>query len=689
MSRLTMIPRRQMTIMKARPTCLSMDTPFLPTTTAMSRLTAIDHFPLLTMTTESIITFLKELWGKRPPFLRRPAMATVSAAAAFGVTGLFIAFILVQGDASADAGHAGHDNESEVTGQASQYPIVTVEKPRAADTVSVSVEAAGQVFAQQQADLYPLQDGVIQSLSADLGSRVKQGQVLATLRADQSQQQIAAEIAFKQKELEIARRRAVLQVDSHVKAAEQERNAELRKVDAQAVAADQELAVKLQKLDAQTVASQKEREAEITKIDAEIAGLKLKREQRLNAVNSAAYDLLDSLNEVLFTRSDGISNYFNNAPFDYFRRREIVMPAGMDREKFEHQLIEFERTVKAGASDPLAIITEATRIGQIGRQISLNMSQSPALHGEEIDRIRKEIAEVTDHVLEITTDLTEADSEVKSLEAEKQKILASAEQQTILLDAERNEANGTANQQKNQLPSEKDRLMAVTQQKIVEIQGQRKNADLDADIIAAEIVRLQQQMGAGRTIIAPFSGVITKRFLNAGESVTLEKPVFTLIDDRSKYIRFHVSEADLPFVRVGTTVTFSPTSAPSEQFSAVVKRIAQSVDTETRTIQVEADIPEQANADRILAQMTIRVQIPVSQDPSLMVVPEAALQLSGDSDTVWTVSPDVTAVEKKVEVSFIHGGYAYVKAGLTDKDWVIVKSPVDLTAGLAVDTKRP
>lgn len=604
------------------------------------------------MTIESFSSLLRQAREQCPPALRFLNLKTTSAVVAFGITGIFIAFAIAQGNANASAGHEGGHEGSEMTGKTSDFPIVTVEQPKSADKVQVSIEAAGQVFAQQQADLYPSQDGVIQSLSVNLGSRVKQGQVLATLRADQSQQQIAAEIGFKQKELEIAKRRAVISVDSHIKAAEQERESEF------------------QKLDVQALSLQKEQDAELKKIDAEIAGLQKVKEQRLSAVNSAAYDLLDSLNEVLFMRSDGISNYFNNSPFNYYRRNEIVMPSGMDRQKFEYQIIEFERKVKAGATDSLMLIAEATEIAKKARQISLSISESPAFHAEDVDRIRKEVAEVTDHLLEITTDLTEADSDVKSLEAEKLRILA------------------TTDSQIGQIAPERTKLQATTQQKIVEIQGGRKNADLDTEIIAADIVRLQQQMGAGRTVVAPFSGVITKRYVNAGESVTLEKPVFNLIDDRKKYIRFNISEADLPFVKVGTTVTFSPTSAPSEKFTAVIQRIAQSVDPDSRTIQVEADVPTQDNVDRVLAQMTIRVQIPVTQDPSLLVIPEAALKLSKDFNTVWIVSQDVTAEAKKVEVMFVNGGYAYVKSGITAKDWIVVKSPVELSAGLEIDTKQ-
>ncbi|MSR67824.1 efflux RND transporter periplasmic adaptor subunit [Candidatus Peribacteria bacterium] len=574
------------------------------------------------MTIESFLSILRQAWEKRPPALRFLNLKTVSAVVAFGVTGIFITFVIAQGNADASAGHdGGHEGEESIDRTVeSEYPIVTVRQPKSADTVQVTIEAAGQVFAEQQADLYPLQDGIIQSLSANLGSRVGKGQVLALLRPDQSQQELIAEIAFKRKELEIAKKRASLTIDSHLRTTEEER------------------------------------EAELNRIDAEIVGLQEVKKQTLQSMRNAGFDLLESVNEMLFTRSDGIADYLNTSAYDYYRRPEIFPGFGSDfsvREKFEYKLLALKKILKTETSEPVEIASLAMAIGQEARQISLRISETPAFPGHEVDRIRKEIGDVTDHLSESTTKLAEDTSELASLEAEKRKI------------------------------------RATTEREIVDVRGGKQNADLDAEIIEAEIVRLQQQVGAGRTIVAPFSGIITKRYVNAGESVTSEKPVFNLINNKSKYVRFNISESDLSFVRIGTTVNFSPTSAPSEKFIAVIKRIAEAVDPDSGTIQVEADIPAQDDTNRVLAQMTIRVQIPVTQDPSLLVIPEAALQLSKDSSTVWTVKPNVTAEAKKVEVMFIHGGYAYIKSGITAKDWIVVKSPVELSAGLEIDTKQP
>jgi hypothetical protein len=82
--------------------------------------------------------------------------------------------------------------------------------------------------------------------------------------------------------------------------------------------------------------------------------------------------------------------------------------------------------------------------------------------------------------------------------------------------------------------------------------------------------------------------------------------------------------------------------------------------------------------------MNVRIQIPVSNDPSLSVLPEKALELS-DGKSVWIVNEKVEIEKLPISVRFIHDGYAYVE-GDFDKAWVVTKSPVELNEGLAVET---
>ena len=195
-------------------------------------------------------------------------------------------------------------------------------------------------------------------------------------------------------------------------------------------------------------------------------------------------------------------------------------------------------------------------------------------------------------------------------------------------------------------------------------------------------------MGAARTVYAPFSGVITKRFVNVGDSVNLDRPLYTLIDDENMFIRFYVTETDLPFVELESAITFAPTSAPSHIHKAVVARISKSIDPETRSILIEADLDPEEEDGHALSQMTVRTYIPTVHSEGLLSIPENALELSGKSNQVWIVSEEIEAELRPVKVQYIHNGTAYIEEGLTGKDWVIIKSPVELKEGLEIDTTQ-
>jgi multidrug efflux pump subunit AcrA (membrane-fusion protein) len=172
--------------------------------------------------------------------------------------------------------------------------------------------------------------------------------------------------------------------------------------------------------------------------------------------------------------------------------------------------------------------------------------------------------------------------------------------------------------------------------------------------------------------------------VNEGDSVDFGKPVYSIVNDEKRFVRFFVRESDLVFIERNAEISFSPTSTTALQFPAKIVRIAPSLDRDTRTVLIEADLEPSEKNEKILAHMNVRIQIPVSNDPSLSVLPEKALELS-DGKSVWIVNEKVEIEKLPISVRFIHDGYAYVE-GDFDKAWVVTKSPVELNEGLAVET---
>lgn len=583
---------------------------------------------LLHTTTNSLPTLIMNL-----PIIHRYAQYSFTGIAALVVSAIAINFLVIQGWSSASPGHeGGHGDEQAIQGSESAYPIVTVVQPSNASSHSQTIEAAGQVLSQKQGEIYARRDGVVSQLRVNLGDTVYKGQVLAYLQPNQDQSEIAAEIEFKKRQLELARKRAQVKTDSHL------------------VMVNQSIE-----------SVKQEQEAHIQQIDAQITGLQKELSQKESQVKTIGYDLLDAIAEALFTRSDGISNYYRHTNFDYYRRTQIYYGQKQDLEvkALEQDAIQAYKDLKDGIAtdNPDAFIKKLIDMGNRARLYAQGVSDSPDFTYEEIDRVRKEIAETVDHLIETSLEYTEKESELRSLEAEKNQVVA--------------ETKG------NVLDSEREK---------VDIEGDRKNADIDAEEIEAEIAKLQQQLGASSTVYAPFAGVITKRHVNIGDSLNDEKPLFSLVDDSHKFIRFYVAENDLPFVAEGSIIQFSPTSAPSTKYEATIKRIAKAIDPVNRTILVEADISTQSDNARILTEMTVRVSIPVSFDENLIVIPESVFNVSGDQTSVWIVDSSAEAEKRSVTIAYLYGGFVYVSEGIASEDWVIVKAPVPLTEGMPVDT---
>ncbi|HUL44880.1 MAG TPA: efflux RND transporter periplasmic adaptor subunit [Bacteroidota bacterium] len=99
-------------------------------------------------------------------------------------------------------------------------------------------------------------------------------------------------------------------------------------------------------------------------------------------------------------------------------------------------------------------------------------------------------------------------------------------------------------------------------------------------------------------ITAPFSGIVTKRFLDPGSNVVASSSqLFNLMNLDLMKIIVNVLEKDIPLVNIGRTATVTVDAYPGKQFSGSVVRMSQAVDLSTRTMEVEIDVP---NRDHLL-----------------------------------------------------------------------------------------
>lgn len=100
------------------------------------------------------------------------------------------------------------------------------------------------------------------------------------------------------------------------------------------------------------------------------------------------------------------------------------------------------------------------------------------------------------------------------------------------------------------------------------------------------------------TIRAPLAGLIARRHVSAGEYIKDNTPIFTLVvANPLKYVGT-VPERHAPALRVGQPVRLGVEAYPGREFTGTVLRLAPAVDVQTRTLALEARVPNDATVLR-------------------------------------------------------------------------------------------
>ena len=177
-------------------------------------------------------------------------------------------------------------------------------------------------------------------------------------------------------------------------------------------------------------------------------------------------------------------------------------------------------------------------------------------------------------------------------------------------------------------------------------------------------------------IIAPYEGVVTWRFsdtgalVQAGTSNTSGLPVVTIAQVDLLRLRIPVPESIAAKVKVGDSADVH-VQATGEHFTGKVTRFTDSLDTSTRTMQVEIDVP---NPDYHLQPgMYANVTLSAASRPNALTVPIEALQRSDNNQTTVLVLDAQNRVQsRQVQVGVESSNHVEILAGLTEGERVIV-----------------
>lgn len=176
-------------------------------------------------------------------------------------------------------------------------------------------------------------------------------------------------------------------------------------------------------------------------------------------------------------------------------------------------------------------------------------------------------------------------------------------------------------------------------------------------------------------IRAPLSGVVSKRFVQAGEKLSPDSPVMAIVDLQHLTLDAQVPASDIPRIRVGQDVRFRVDGFDARDFSGKVARINPATEAGSRAMLVYISV---ANTDGLLrAGMFAKGQITTDKSEARPIVPLAALRKDGERDVVYRVA-DGKVVAQPVQLGMRNEdeGMAEVTHGV-DAGAVLLNVPLD------------
>lgn len=174
-------------------------------------------------------------------------------------------------------------------------------------------------------------------------------------------------------------------------------------------------------------------------------------------------------------------------------------------------------------------------------------------------------------------------------------------------------------------------------------------------------------------IPAPGDGVIIRRDLESGATVTAGLPIFLLADPETVWVKANVDESLLTGVMPGQPATITLRSAPGQKFPGRVARLAWESDRVTESLEVDVAFTPALKNFHLGEQAEVFIAAKAKQ--GTMSLPKAALISRENQYGVWTVSDNRLRFRKVGTGLEDSQGFIEITNGLDDQEIVALAAP--------------
>jgi RND family efflux transporter MFP subunit len=181
---------------------------------------------------------------------------------------------------------------------------------------------------------------------------------------------------------------------------------------------------------------------------------------------------------------------------------------------------------------------------------------------------------------------------------------------------------------------------------------------------------------AYEVIRAPFSGLITARFVDEGALIpatttpaAASMPIVAMATLAPLRIYADVPQTLAPFIRDGDPAQIRVAEYPEAVFTGTVTRHAKALNIESRTMLVEVDLPNEKQ--KLLPGMYARVTFTVATPPGIPIVPDDTLVFR-DGKIFVPIVRDNRLRLAEVTVGSDDGQTVEIRSGISPQDLVAI-----------------
>lgn len=260
-----------------------------------------------------------------------------------------------------------------------------------------------------------------------------------------------------------------------------------------------------------------------------------------------------------------------------------------------------------------------------------------------------------------------------------------------------NDASERADKSRYEAQARLSRLNLDRAQKLLALATPQARVDqFKAELAQANASVAQVQSVIDQKLIkAPFDGDLGIRRINLGQYVSAGDAIVTLTDLSTLLVNFTLPEQTRAQLSEGQTVEVRTTAYPETAFVGTLSAIEPVIGEDTRTIRVQASLPN--DDGRLNPGMFVKAAVVLPEQEPQIQLPETAVEFSIYGDSVYIVKekeaaegqpqaeePSLVVERLYVKTGSRHAGTVVVTEGLEEGARVVTSGQVNISSGAPV-----